>query len=68
MPIPDECADAVRRSSVPSESSNIQAVDESVIPDSAELSWFQENRNEYAKMCDGYCTQLFQRALYANAC
>ena len=42
---------------------NIRTVDESVIPDSAELSWFQENQNGCAKMCDGYCTQPFQRGV-----
>lgn len=39
---------------------DVNQVDRSVIPDEAELRWFQENQDGCAKMCDGYCTKPFQ--------
>lgn len=36
---------------------NIMSVDESIISDAEELSWFQKNAQSTARMCDGYCTR-----------
>lgn len=35
---------------------NINLVNSNFISDPAELSWFKENKDKGARMCDGYCT------------
>jgi hypothetical protein len=36
---------------------NINKIDETVITDKKDLIWFKENKNNRAKMEDGYCTK-----------
>ncbi|ABR47773.1 phage integrase family protein [Alkaliphilus metalliredigens QYMF] len=36
---------------------NINDIDKSIIPNEEELLWFEENKGESARMCDGYCTK-----------